>query len=677
MAEEQAQTAPPGAGVNIVSQLPEPAAAPELTCGRPAGYIAAPAGLSDRPERSPESTVRRRSAGRGAALMARASRFLRHLPNSDALLQAALDQCMEELQVCRGFICLLDPAKGVLEVRYAAGAGWSNIGLSSLLVKDEPGGGITGHVAATGRAYYAPDVTTDPYYICHWPDVRTELAVPLLDTNQNSVGVMVMESDRIDGFSADDRTFAAAIAEGVAAALSVAEYRAREKALIEVGKELSTIVDIKDLMQKVVDLGASLLQAQDCTLLLLGEDNAHVILAASYGSLREKAGQAVYKVGEGLTGWVAEFGQPVRVKDVREDPRWKGLHLEMPPEGIGAFMAVPILGSKGVLGVLRIVRRKRKYIAVSQEFTESDQDLLQTLASQVGVALENCQLLERVIRSERLASWGEMSARAAHMIGNRVFAIKGSLNELNYFLREPTAEQLPVVELVRSISTGITHLEEILREFRDFVVATQLQTSPQCVNQIIREAVDESMACAASVKMRLDLEPDLPLILADPTRLRRAIAELIENSLDFQPNGGCLTFETRRMRAGEPRDISAHLPGGELVVITMKDCGPGVPGELKERVFSPFFSTRAKGMGLGLSIVSGIIQAHRGVIREVGVPGEGAVFEIFLPAIGRRTSDGEAAPVGETVAPVTAGPDQELGSAQQSDSDDMADGRNK
>ena len=228
-----------------------------------------------------------RTGNRAAALVVRAARFLTLLPNVDALLQSALDECMDELRAHRGLLCLLNPKTGVLEVRYTAGVGWSSDwDLSSLVVRDEPGGGIIGHVAATARRYYAPDVTLDPYYVSHWPDVRTELGLPLLDTNGNAVGVLLLESEEIDAFTPDDRTFAAAFAEAAAAALSVAFYREREKALIEIGKELSSIVDINDLLKKVVGLGANLLRAQDCTLLLIGDDHAHVVLAASYGPLR-------------------------------------------------------------------------------------------------------------------------------------------------------------------------------------------------------------------------------------------------------------------------------------------------------------------------------------------------------------------------------------------------------
>ena len=75
-----------------------------------------------------------------------------------------------------------------------------------------------------------------------------------------------------------------------------------------------------------------------------------------------------------------------------------------------------------------------------------------------------------------------------------------------------------------------------------------------------------------------------------------------------------------------------RLPGESYVVLEFADAGPGVPADQKERIFQPFFTSRVKGMGLGLSIVKGIVEAHRGQIREVGEPGKGARFVIFLPA---------------------------------------------
>jgi histidine kinase len=283
-------------------------------------------------------------------------------------------------------------------------------------------------------------------------------------------------------------------------------------------------------------------------------------------------------------------------------------------------------------------------------FTEEDEALLTTLAGQVGAALVQQRLIDKLVQTERMAAWGEMSARSAHMIGNKVFAIKGHLNELEHVLQSLAAAGSslpPEVETLRDLTArihqGVFRLEEILQEFRDFVIATQLKTTEVSVGELLRDTVTEAGAAAQDVHLSLEVAPDLPRVTADATRLRRAFSELIENAVNHQAEGGellvaarLLTPETReRLRAlGIGADGSGRLPEQAAVVVEFVDRGPGIPAENKAKLFLPFFTTRAKGMGLGLSIVKGIIDAHGGVIREVGRPGEGARFVILLPVGG-------------------------------------------
>jgi signal transduction histidine kinase len=133
--------------------------------------------------------------------------------------------------------------------------------------------------------------------------------------------------------------------------------------------------------------------------------------------------------------------------------------------------------------------------------------------------------------------------------------------------------------------------------------------------------------------MELSLAEDLPPIHCDPAKLQRAFGELIENAISFQPDGGDLRVETRRIGPEDRRKL--HLAEGRSYVLAeFADRGPGVAAALKERIFQPFFTSRAKGMGLGLSIVKGIVEAHHGILRETGAEGEGARFAVYLPVNG-------------------------------------------
>ncbi|MDQ3814204.1 MAG: HAMP domain-containing histidine kinase, partial [Armatimonadota bacterium] len=203
--------------------------------------------------------------------------------------------------------------------------------------------------------------------------------------------------------------------------------------------------------------------------------------------------------------------------------------------------------------------------------------------------------------------------------------------------------------LTEHITRGIYRLEGILGEFRDFVLATQLHTSEHDVNQILRTVTAESFPKHSNIDLVLNLAPRLPSIMADEAKLKRAFSELIENSVDFQPQGGMLTIRTSLADAEDVRTLprNQRLPG-PIVQIEFIDHGPGLTEQDRERVFTPFFTRKAKGMGLGLSIVKGIIEAHGGMICEIGGANKkqkqlsGAHFVIFLPA--HVPANGQPAP---------------------------------
>jgi signal transduction histidine kinase len=100
----------------------------------------------------------------------------------------------------------------------------------------------------------------------------------------------------------------------------------------------------------------------------------------------------------------------------------------------------------------------------------------------------------------------------------------------------------------------------------------------------------------------------------------------------MQGEEGTLQVLVRMVPAGEESAREHLLPMRSYACISIADSGPGVPEEMKTQIFNPFFSSRVKGMGLGLSIVKGIVDAHHGLIREIGEPGHGARFNIYLPA---------------------------------------------
>ena len=561
----------------------------------------------------------------------------RHSPN---FVQEALQEALRATRGKRAFLARIEQETGELVVGETAGDDWTDEERKlRLRPHNQTERGITGYVAITGDPYLCADVRTDPHYILSFSDVLSEIAVPFFDAEGRVRGVLNVDSDQLDAFVSHDVAMLTTFANGIAASLAFDEFRQREQLLVEIGLELASTTDVNALARRVVNVTALALRCEACSVFLLDEPGESLVLQASSGSLRTQIGAAAYRLGEGLTGTVASSGETIRLDDPRHDPRWIGRYPEFSPDELSAFLAVPIPGRERILGVIRASRPRSAPAWFRARFTESDERVLQTIASQLGNAVDNSRSLVRLVRSERMAAWGELSAKSAHMIGNRTFAIKGDLNELKYLLsnaNEPGALQKAhllseIGGLVDSVEHGVYKLEDILREFRDFVMATQLKMRETDINHLLRETLKETFPRRSKVVLVEDYTQPLPLIQCDPEKIKRALSELIENALSFMPEGGTLTVGTALSTAVRLPKIARISRLQTYVEIVLSDSGPGVAQVHKERIFQPFFSSRVKGMGLGLSIVKGIIDSHQGAIRELGEPGAGAQFVIFLP----------------------------------------------
>lgn len=573
------------------------------------------------------------------------------LAEADEILRATLEETMKLVGGNRAFLALVDTSSGELVLRFTAGDGWTDdirrlrVNVQAVQSSGTSRRGITRHVVVNGKAYWTGDVSQDPHYIGFFDDVKSEIAMPIMGSGGGTIGVINIESPEPDLFNESHARLLAPLCRRAAIVIAMAEHQLREEALVAIGRDLNSAADLDTLIHDVVQQATKILRADDCSLFLMDEAHEFVELVASHGPLDEQSGlhTVKYRLGEGLTGWVAQNGRVIRVGDPRTDTRWKGLFSEAPPSEIAALIAVPVHTQRLKTGVLRVVRhRKGSLYFLPQEFSQADEDILVTLAGQMAVAIDRTRLTDRLLRAERMAAWGEMSARAAHMIGNTVFGVKGHLNELNYVLKskDDTSDDpdwADVKDLMSHVTRGIYRLEGILGEFRDFVLATQLHTVQSDINHILRNVTAETFPKHTNVDLVLNLSPDLPMVLADEVKLKRAFGELIENSIDFQPQGGQVSIRSSVVDPQSVLSMTRQTFSTPVIRIDFSDHGPGLSEQDRARVFQPFYTKKAKGMGLGLSIVKGVIEAHGGAIVEIGDEGEvnadqrGAHFVILLP----------------------------------------------
>lgn len=568
------------------------------------------------------------------SLMQSIARLLAEVSRShgNQAVLAVMRGAMELTRSRHILVAVLNEELGLLEVRHGLGEEFAERAEGETLPVDiGTDSGIVAYVAATGRVFRSGEVREDPHYRMLFPTTRSEIAAPVFDSHGRVRAVFNLESDQLDAYSKADEDLVAALSHLVGLSLDRAEVQAREEALIQVGNLLDRVLTEEALVDRVVHIADEVLRLQACSIFLLNRSTDRFELRATMGRLREYVGKLSYARGEGFTGWVCDRGEPILLDSPQGDPRWRGKYVEFPSEEIAGFLAVPILVRGQSIGAIRILRRKTGNQFLDNRFTADDLRLLQAIAEQVAAGLENLRNFEKIVRSERMIAWGELSAKSSHMIGNRVFALKGDINELGHLVQEAELDRKALQSVTKSLDTNLTRVEEILQDFRDFVTATQLEKAPIDLNALVQETLDEVFPRRSPVTLVVQLG-ELPPVPSDAKKLRRAISELVENALNHIEEGELhvMTSEVPSGKYERTRSAKAR----RWAEISVQDSGPGVDPDKRRLIFQPFYSGRVRGMGLGLSIVKGIIDAHGGEVFEDGEPGSGARFVILLPIDG-------------------------------------------
>jgi two-component system sensor kinase FixL len=231
-----------------------------------------------------------------------------------------------------------------------------------------------------------------------------------------------------------------------------------------------------------------------------------------------------------------------------------------------------------------------------------------------------------LIHVSRLSAMGQMSAAIAHELNQPLTAISNYANAVQRMLQ---MEKLPPPMMIRAreitgkVAAQAIRAGDIIRYLRDFVEKREHERAADDLNDVVREAVKLSMMGRASsnVTVRLDLAQGLPLIPMDKVQIQQVLVNLIRNAIEAMANS-----DLRELA------ISTFSEGSSACLL-VRDTGPGFAPEVAGRLFQPFVTTKADGMGIGLRICQSIVEAHRGNIKALNEP-RGAAFLIHLPLDG-------------------------------------------
>ncbi len=311
--------------------------------------------------------------------------------------------------------------------------------------------------------------------------------------------------------------------------------------------------------------------------------------------------------------------------------------------------------------------------------------LLQVLASQTSIVLENMHLMKDVMearnharnllrqviedqrqkelmeeekrRLDRLASLGEMSANVAHEVRNPLASIKTSMQMLKADLADDENNSVEAQESVTIVLNEVERLDAIVRDLLLFARPRQLYAVPCNLSELSDHVlhVMSGQCIAAGVTVQR-MYHDIPLIHIDTAQMEQVLFNLYTNALQAMPDGGMLTITcqvvaipaAQREKGSSSQSIAFGVPIGvytnkhEWLELVVDDTGVGITPEQLEHLFQPFFTTKAHGIGLGLPITRRLVEDHKGHLLVESQPGHGATFSVRLPIIESNRSAGVA-----------------------------------
>ncbi|MGW8313751.1 MAG: ATP-binding protein [Desulfuromonadales bacterium] len=258
-----------------------------------------------------------------------------------------------------------------------------------------------------------------------------------------------------------------------------------------------------------------------------------------------------------------------------------------------------------------LVQRERQQKLLYQKAAETLEGSYLKLREQADQIIE---IEDQLRRADRLSALGELSAGMAHEIRNPLGSIRGTAE----ILREGVATDDPKLEFAEILIREVDRLNGVLEDFLQFAKPAPIEHSRFSLTKVVEDVLDltRQQALRNHVEVHHDLDEDRELS-GQGEQIKQALLNLVLNALQAMPEGGLLEVSTKNLE--------------QEVQIKVRDNGPGIAPENRERIFNPFVTTRDSGTGLGLAITQRIVQGHEGRIVLESATGQGASFTICLP----------------------------------------------
>lgn len=547
----------------------------------------------------------------------------------DDLLELILGRLTDLLDADRSTLYLVDEARGDLVSRVT-------IGSKVRSVRVKIGHGIAGTVAKTGEPIRLRDVYRDPRFEAEW-DVLTGyrttcmLAAPLKNHLGRTIGVIQVLNKADGEFTDEDEAILSALSTQAAVAIDNSrlflsliqknrqlldtkeqlERRVKDlQFLFELERATSRAQTLDSLISAALSTAAKACDAKGAALLLASNELQELLQYVYNDDDPAQVERVGVAPGEGLLSAAMTGAQVINVRDARSDGRYSERVDARQPSLLGSLMAMQLDGDQRPLGAIAVLGKRG-----TSQFGQEDESLLRMVSANVSTALRLFFANEERERSARLTSIGRLLSQVIHDFKTPMTVISGYVqlmqNEDDPRIRaEHTKQVLRQFDVLTAMQREV--LEFARGERNLFVRRVYLHKFFADIRQQLTHEVD-----GRAIDVEMDVDNKL-VARFDEARVARAVHNLCRNAIEaMAESGGVLRIEARMDQ--------------EELLIAVSDTGPGIPEEVRGRLFQSFVTAGKKGgTGLGLAIVKKTMDEHGGRVEASSGP-EGARFELRFP----------------------------------------------
>lgn len=398
----------------------------------------------------------------------------------------------------------------------------------------------------------------------------------------------------------------------------------RLERILEISRTLASTHDLSSLLSMIVDVASELTASDVASILLFDPTRGQLRFEAVPGSQRGHLNEVYVPLDSSVAGWIYRNAKPMVLHDAREDPRiFREVDRQLGFE-TRSILGVPLLVQSKPIGVLEAVNKKD-----GGHYTEDDLEVLETLASQAAVAIENARLVgsiqdanQELKRLDRMKS--DFIAIASHELRTPLGLILGHATFLKEVVPPKHQEQMEVI--IRSAMRLKTIIEDMAAIAHQEQGQSRVHRETFSVSRLVETMADRyrQEATSKQIEINFDIPKDDALMIeGDREKIDVALSNLVKNAITFTDPGGQVGIKAE----GD----------ADMVKVFVVDTGIGIPADSIERIFDRFYQVESHltrkhgGMGLGLSIAKAMVEMHNGQIWCESREGTGSLFCFMLP----------------------------------------------